>query len=192
MRREQKSRTPPPINGYRNRLGQASPKKRKRSPQTDEEEDVVEITASQLEKSNLTGKSGHVMTYCAPCTPASIDKGKQSERRFSRYFSPPSSASSSNCMLSFSFSIYILLSIPPLAPEEPTCPMCGKNVPMKTINEHIDSRCTKYCSSDKKSKQKQKDGWGKVFGNTSTNADAGPSKGKPRYAVCELSQPCSG
>lgn len=55
VQREEKSRTPPPINGYRNSVGQASPKKRKRSPLTEDEDDVVEITASELQQSNISG-----------------------------------------------------------------------------------------------------------------------------------------
>ncbi|THH23148.1 hypothetical protein EUX98_g8030 [Antrodiella citrinella] len=135
----EKSRTPPPSNTHRNDIGQASPKKRKRSPQTEDEDDIVEVAVSQLERSNLA------------------DKGKRHERNPSGS-SPAPKASGSN------------------SPEESECPICSQVVPIRTINQHIDSNCKSYSSADKKSKQKQKDGWGKLFGN----AEGISGKGKPR------------
>lgn len=77
------------------------------------------------------------------------------------------------------------------APVEAPCPICQKVVPTTTINAHIDSNCKKYLTSDVEVKQKQKDGWGKVFGNA--EAGSNKSKGKARYEhsypqLCETTE----
>ncbi|TCD70580.1 E3 ubiquitin-protein ligase rad18 [Steccherinum ochraceum] len=150
-RKEARQSTPPPVDGYRNRVGQASPKKRKLSPQTDgEESDVVEVTASQLAKSNLAG-FGIIE-----------DKGKRRTRSEGRSSSPPPRPSSSK------------------SPQEATCPSCGKMVPFSTINDHLDSGCKLYLKSDAKQKQKQKDGWGNIFGNPETGSSKAKGKGRSR------------
>ncbi|KAH8102938.1 hypothetical protein BXZ70DRAFT_927316 [Cristinia sonorae] len=118
--------TPPTTNGSGTSSGQTSPKKRKRSPLSDND-DVVEITASQMKGQNLVGK------------------GKQLQNR----------------------------GAPPKDIAETACPICSKVVPLKTINEHIDSGCVKYSTTVTQSKQKQKEGWVTLF-----SATEGSSSGK--------------
>lgn len=99
-----------------------------------------------------------------------VDKGKSSGRK------PPSSrASGSKCMPPRTSQLSLLsihVSVLYTAAEDSPCPICNKTVPINTINQHIDSGCTKYCVTNTKSKQKQD--WGKVF----SGGDAGTSKSK--------------
>lgn len=66
------------------------------------------------------------------------------------------------------------------------CPVCGKSIITKNVNEHIDSGCKSFLANSKAKQKETKNAWNNILGNASPKPRSRAKGKKQKYAICVL------
>ncbi|KAA1471369.1 hypothetical protein DENSPDRAFT_819534 [Dentipellis sp. KUC8613] len=143
--------------------GSRSVKKRKRSPEDDDNSDIQLLDSAPVAGPSTPRRRGGGNSKLFPKAASSKDEDEEDD-----------SGSDTEMQLRSSS-----VTEPPTEPEQVTCPVCAKPTPIDEINQHLDSGCKTpqpIRKSAPSSRSEQQQAWSKLFNGPAGGGRKGKDK----------------